>query len=272
MSKPFKSTILAGALCALTLTGCQTTNGTSDLFSGENIGMVLGAAGGALLGSQFGGGKGQLAMVALGTLGGAWAGSAIGKSMTEGDQIAMNDKTQSVLNEKEEPFSNTRYSTWSNPETGTSGSVEVTNATTQQTQLAMPKLVEEKETYVFAPMQVESGQYVTTKSMNVRAGATTNARVITGLSKGEQVDAIGRTDNGWLLVAKNGRTLGYAYAPLLEKISDSSDLTNKSQEIDTVAVQTDCKDVKRTVRLKDGTQESRTETFCKTPSGWELTS
>ena len=45
----------------------------------QTIGTLLGAGAGALIGSNVGGGKGKLAAVAIGALGGAYLGSEIGK-------------------------------------------------------------------------------------------------------------------------------------------------------------------------------------------------
>lgn len=80
---------------AVSLSACTVSNeaaaqngqggGLGNLFSGENIGTLLGAAGGAVAGSQFGKGKGNTAMTAVGTLGGAVLGRAVGSSMDRGN-------------------------------------------------------------------------------------------------------------------------------------------------------------------------------------------
>lgn len=105
----------------------------------------------------------------------------------------------------------------------------------------------------------------------MRSGASTDATVITGLSGGDIVEAVGRTDNGWLLVARNDRTLGYVYAPLMEKVGNTpASFLKNTQEMPLVLdVKAECRDVTRTVRLKDGSQEQDRAKFCKGPSGWE---
>ena len=55
----------------------------------QTVGTLLGAGTGALIGSQMGSGKGKLAMVALGALGGAFLGGEIGKSMEKGGDAAV---------------------------------------------------------------------------------------------------------------------------------------------------------------------------------------
>ena len=61
----------------LLLTGCNPSK--------QDIGTVIGAGSGAFIGSQIGGGTGQLAAVAIGALLGGYLGSSIGQSMDELD-------------------------------------------------------------------------------------------------------------------------------------------------------------------------------------------
>lgn len=79
--------IAAVVLVALTAACASPTNPNG--ISKQTGGAVLGGIGGALAGSQFGGGKGQLAMTALGTLLGAYIGSEVGASLDRADQAAM---------------------------------------------------------------------------------------------------------------------------------------------------------------------------------------
>ncbi len=71
--------IVIPALVMLALaTGCTNPNGT---ISDQSVGTVVGGAGGALLGSQFGGGTGRLLATGVGAVGGAVVGNSVGKSM-----------------------------------------------------------------------------------------------------------------------------------------------------------------------------------------------
>ena len=65
--------------------GCNPTK--------QEVGTIIGAGSGALIGSQIGGGKGQLAAVAIGTLVGSYLGGRIGADMDELDRY----RTQSTL-------------------------------------------------------------------------------------------------------------------------------------------------------------------------------
>jgi surface antigen len=80
---------LAAAL-TVSLAACAQPGGDGFGISKQTGGAVLGGAGGALAGSQFGKGKGQLATTALGTLLGAWLGSEAGTSLDRADRAYAN--------------------------------------------------------------------------------------------------------------------------------------------------------------------------------------
>ena len=65
---------------SMALSGCQTGG------EKETAGTLIGAAGGAIIGSQIGGGSGKVAAVALGALGGGYIGKKVGKSMDDSDR------------------------------------------------------------------------------------------------------------------------------------------------------------------------------------------
>lgn len=78
--------LLVAATLALSLTACAQPGSNQWGISKQTGGAVLGGAGGALAGAQFGGGQGQLATTALGTLLGAFLGSEAGASLDRADQ------------------------------------------------------------------------------------------------------------------------------------------------------------------------------------------
>ena len=85
----------------------------------QTVGTLLGAGAGALLGSQIGGGKGQLIGVALGALGGAFLGSEIGRTMDDVDKSKASQAQQVALERNRTGVA----SSWVNPDNGHSGSV-----------------------------------------------------------------------------------------------------------------------------------------------------
>ncbi|MDG2033563.1 MAG: RT0821/Lpp0805 family surface protein [Rhodospirillales bacterium] len=85
----------------------------------QTIGTLLGAGAGALIGSQIGGGKGQLAAVAIGALGGAFLGSEVGKSLDDVDRLKAGKAQQAAL----ENNRSGQVTSWRNPDTGHSGAI-----------------------------------------------------------------------------------------------------------------------------------------------------
>jgi surface antigen len=103
-------------IVSVSLAACSGDTGTK-----QTGGTILGGIGGALAGSQFGGGKGKLAATALGTLLGAFLGSEVGKSLDKADQAAAN---HAETRAQTAPIG--QQIAWSNPDSGHSGSVTPT--------------------------------------------------------------------------------------------------------------------------------------------------
>ena len=110
--------VLLVATLALSLSACNATTGNKGMF-----GTLLGAGGGALLGSQVGSGKGQLVAVAIGALGGAFIGNSIGSSLDELDKMKIQQTSQWTLERNKDGDA----SAWYNPNNGNSGTVTPTN-------------------------------------------------------------------------------------------------------------------------------------------------
>jgi surface antigen len=113
IAKKFAAVLMLGS--ALSLGACADIQNNPKTAAGT----LVGAGGGALLGSQFGSGKGALAMTAIGALAGAWAGSEVGKSLDRADKLEMERTTQTSL----ERLPTRQRSEWRNPDTGNYGSV-----------------------------------------------------------------------------------------------------------------------------------------------------
>ena len=115
--------------CALTLSlaacaqpgggGGYGSNSGGPMISKQTGGAVLGGVGGALAGSQFGKGKGQLAMTAVGTLLGAFIGSEVGSSLDRADHAYANQAGQQAF----ESARSGQAIAWNNPDSGHAGSV-----------------------------------------------------------------------------------------------------------------------------------------------------
>jgi surface antigen len=108
----FINTIVPVAVAASLLAGC------ADMGTKQTGGAILGGAGGAVAGAQFGKGKGQLAATAIGALLGALVGSEVGKSLDRADQMAMGRATETAHTA---PVG--QSISWNNPESGNHGSI-----------------------------------------------------------------------------------------------------------------------------------------------------
>ena len=87
----------------------------------QTAGTYIGAASGAIIGSQIGGGTGQFAAIALGTLIGSQLGAHIGSSMDEKDKQLASNTVVSALETKPDNIK----STWRNPNNQHHGDVVV---------------------------------------------------------------------------------------------------------------------------------------------------
>lgn len=101
-------------MAAVVLSGC-----TQGMGPKEGTGTLLGATAGAVLGSNVGKGKGNIAAIAIGTLAGALFGQEIGRSLDRADRIAMGQNAQYSL----EYTPSRQTTTWNNPDSGNSGSL-----------------------------------------------------------------------------------------------------------------------------------------------------
>jgi surface antigen len=112
----------AVALIAISISACQNAQTAPK----QAMGTLMGAGVGALLGAQMGGGEGKLASVVIGTLGGAYLGSEIGKSLDSADRIYMEMNAQSTLEYSQAGTA----SSWKNPDSGHSGTFKPTRTYT----------------------------------------------------------------------------------------------------------------------------------------------
>jgi surface antigen len=108
------------ALALLLLSACA---GDYNSRPKQTIGGLAGAAGGAVIGSNIGHGRGNIATIALGTLLGAYAGSEIGASLDRADQQYANRTAQETF----ESYPSGRSNSWQNPDSGNSGTIVPTS-------------------------------------------------------------------------------------------------------------------------------------------------
>ena len=105
--------LVATALAGLLLAGCVTESGPK-----QGLGTILGAAGGGLLGAQFGHGRGRLVTTATGVFLGGMLGNSIGRSLDRADRRA-GHRAEAAAHQA--PVNETIH--WRNPDSGNYGTV-----------------------------------------------------------------------------------------------------------------------------------------------------
>jgi len=245
--------VLGLAIAALVLSGCQTEK--------KDIGTLAGAAAGALIGAQFGGGSGKILAIVGGAVAGGWLGRQIGGYLDEQDKQKLAESTQRTA-------VSGSTQTWRNPDTGVSVRTEVIDTETKQ------------ETYNVAyrtdrvkevpPIDYIGERYVSTSNMNVRGGPGTNYAVVGKLSKGQSVEVVGKVEGrDWYLLSQDGVGQGYGYAKLLQPTGDEISLAGDSVadqpnvQVQQVRDTQTCRTIEQTVVLKDGSERKEQVKACK---------
>ena len=113
--------MVAVLIVSMTLGACAT----DDTGDGQLTASILGAVGGALLGSQIGDGTTRVVAAAAGALLGSWLGGEIGKKLDKDDREALNEAQQTAYNA---PVG--QRVAWTNEKTGNHGSITPTGGTT----------------------------------------------------------------------------------------------------------------------------------------------
>ncbi len=112
-AKPTLAPIAAITACAILLSACITAGAPK-----QGAGTLLGAVGGALAGSQIGRGRGKIIAVAAGTILGAFVGGKIGHSLDRADRAALaNAQARAHVAPVGAPIR------WSNPDSGNHGEI-----------------------------------------------------------------------------------------------------------------------------------------------------
>ena len=294
ISKKLSAFILVSSLG---LNGCQTT----DVGAGETLGTLLGAAGGALLGSQVGNGNGKLLGVAIGALAGAYLGNQFGKMLDEEELAAVEVESAGALNNSADG----QTVSWSNPDTGAQAEIQTSN-TMQETQIVT--VYKDRRIDALPPLILIGEEFRSLKSSNIRKSPSTDSEIVNGLEVGERFTAVGKVENApWIVVAKNNRTVGFVHESLVDKANalemadyeaapvmrsrekynaqaeellaegngqtsfgEPIDLDAEGLVVDQVQVATTCRQLDMSIE-KEGQQEANTFTACKATDGaWEI--
>ena len=212
--------IITSVLIAIIITGCSI-----DGVKKSDVGAVLGGTLGAVLGREIGDGTGRIFATAAGGIIGAYIGNSLGKHLDERDRLILQGQTAEILNKGPDAG----QSEWENNQTGSNGEISVSKTRTENRPV---KVVKSKNVDLTPKITLIGEPYQTTSSVNVRQGPSSETQVLGGLSSGDQVRAVGVTDNNWILIAKNNVTVGYVSGDYLASAKEfASDTTAQEQAV-----------------------------------------
>lgn len=199
-----RSKLMAATCCVAILGGC-----VSDQKQGQAIGTVLGGVAGVLIGSQFGSGSGRIVAMVAGAAAGAFIGNQVGALLDERERLAVAKESNAAL----ENASDGQSSVWSNPDTGATA---VITPTASRTETRSVVIVRDKTVAAPPPLEIIGETFVANRNANVRQAPGTDAAIMETLPSGSRIQAVGKVaGSDWILVARNNRSIGYVFAPLL---------------------------------------------------------
>ena len=213
-------------LCG-TLMGCQTLQ---DMKTNKKQtgGTLIGAALGGFLGAQFGSGTGKLAATALGVVAGGWLGSELGKSLDRADRAAIDQRSAQALSKARDG----ETISWRNPRSGARARITPSRTRKETRKVAV---LRRNNVAPIPALDLIGEKYVARRNVTVRATPAKDAAVTMRLTAGEPFEAVGKVQGrNWIVVAKNRRTVGYVYAPLVEKAPAAVALDRPSPQLETV--------------------------------------
>lgn len=211
MNKKFIPVMLASAI---TLAGCAGMQ-DNPMFSKENMGTLIGVGAGALLGSQVGSGDGRKLAILAGALAGGYLGKTIGARLDERDRQALAAQTTNALNASRDG----QTINWQSEHSGATARITpiATETRTQQTSIKRSARVQQ-----VSNLALLNQAYQTTAGVNIRNAPSTSGERIGSLAKGTTFTALGRTDNNWIAVGRQGVTVGYIHAPLTQPVQNTA--------------------------------------------------
>lgn len=252
--------ILIAPIIAVALSSCETV-------SKQQMGAVLGATAGAVIGNQFGGNS-KILWTAVGGAAGGLIGNQLGQYLDERDRQRMAEVTEQTI-----ATGQTR--TWSNPQKNTRGEARVIDTQTKSEPVNVRVL--KKKISQVPPLDIMGQTYRATKKANLRGGPGTDYETVGTLAPKEVVNVVGKVrDSDWYLISQNGVGSGFISTALLEAAPNESPVASGQPIAESdvaeeqVASNRICRKIQQTVSLPDGSSHTETIDACQSPTGWEV--
>jgi surface antigen len=203
--------------------------------------------------------------------------SAIEKLLSPRDREAVQQESAEALSKTPDG----KPVKWSNPETGASATITPSHTRTEKRKVMV---VREKRVYPPSDMQLLGERYAAKKVANLRAGPAGDTAVVGGLAPGESFTAVGRTAKAWILVGRDGRSVGYVHSDLVAPApgGDTGGELREPVNLDDVELEegvvaepvvasTQCRSLRVVVSDESGETAQNSMDACRASDGaWEL--
>jgi uncharacterized protein YcfJ len=266
--RPVVGAIMAGALLA----ACATPS------TREETGAAVGAIGGAAIGSQVGGGNGRTAAVIVGAVGGGVIGAKYGRYLDEQDKQHVTRATERAL-------------ATGAPQVYAAGSgarVRVTSHPASNDNAPRMQAMVSREVDTSQTLYSDRRVVFAMTDMDLRAAPRLTSKTTYVFRRGERAEVVAYVpDSQYRLVSINGTAIGYAREVYLAARRDDlpasrhgsasngkpvkhTSLSQHAAKARRVAVKGECRLVKRSIELPNGTSETETARYCKEPpAAWK---
>ncbi len=288
----------------LPLAGCADPNAPPGSGQKEALGTGIGTVAGFGLGSLIGHGNGRIVAGIIGAGLGGLLGNRIGAALDAQDQDALvAQQRQALLSQPDQ-----QPVAWSSDHSSATATITPTNTHVERKTV---KIIREADVAEPADLEAIGARYSATASTRIHAAPDQKSASNGTLARGDHIWAVGRLRSApWLLVARNGKSVGYVssakLAPLVQSAEYASaaapaapitargtaaptgtaydldaadavvrqpadlDGPQNGDKVDLVSADVTCRDL-RTDASVGGKADSTTKTACRSPDGaWQL--
>lgn len=208
---------VAIAICfTVGVSGCSL-----DQMSKQDIGTGIGVLAGAIVGSKLG--DGGAAGIAAGAAIGGLLGNRIGAHLDEEDRKALAAQTAQNL----ETLKTGEAMTWKSDRTGSTATVQVSEAKDEQKQIDIPTA-----SAITVPANVKLVQktYQATKDSTIYTQTSNSSNIVGTLGKNKTTNVMAKTEDGqWLLVSRKGVLVGFVSASNLKAYTPPAPVAKTAQ-------------------------------------------
>lgn len=205
--------VVALLIPTLLLSGCA---GMNKQEQGTAIGAIVGGAAGIF----FGRGTGKIIAVLAGAAIGGLIGNRIGNMLDEQDKIALQAQAQKAL-----ARSDGESVQWNSDHSNATAVIVPTNTRMEERSVTV---IRSSDVAAPATLDIISANWEVKKDAPVHLAPEVDSKVIMTLPEKSRIWAVGKTEGGeWVMVAQNGKSIGYVNAKTVAPVPVKSTVTEK---------------------------------------------